>query len=165
MPLFLGIVIAWLLNPFVRWLEGKKVRRGIGSTFAYVILISCIILLIQAIIPLLYSQTVELVENLPNIFSDMKSWAVNLFNNFDSTTINIKSLQENMFLKLDVFSSNLSTSLPTMIIDIATALISSIGTFIIGLVIGFFLLLSCNNLGITLLELIPKGLINHLEAM
>ena len=29
-PLFIGIVIAWLLNPIVNYLEKKKVRRIIG---------------------------------------------------------------------------------------------------------------------------------------
>ena len=155
-PLFIGIVVAWLLNPFVKWLEHKNVRRGIGTVFSYFILVGCIILLVQAIIPLLYNQTAELVENIPNIFSDLKNWILSLFNNFNSSAINIKSVEENFFLRLDEFSSELTTSLPGIIINSATTLVSSIGTFVIGLVIGFFLLLGCNNLGNTLLELIPK---------
>lgn len=155
-PLFIGIIVAWLLNPFVKWLGTKKIRRGIGCIMAYVILVGCIILLIQAIIPLIYNQTIDLVSNFPNIFSDLKNWAVNVFNNFDSTTVNIESVQENLFSRLDEFSNSLATSLPTTIINGATTIISSIGTFIIGLVIGFFLLLSCDNLGNTLLEMLPK---------
>ena len=156
LPLFLGIIIAWLLNPFVKWLEKKNVRRSIGSIFSYVILVGCIILLIKAIIPLLYSQTIELVDNVPNILSDVKSWAVNLFNKFDSSTINIKDIESHFFAQLDSFAKNLSTSLPSLVINAATTLISSIGTFIIGLVIGFFLLLSCDDITSMLLELIPK---------
>lgn len=155
-PLFIGIVVAWLFNPFVKWLETKNVRRSIGTTVSYVILVGCIILLIQAILPLLYNQTIELVENIPNVFSDVKSWAVNLFTKFDSSTINIDSLEKNFFLRLDDFSNNLATSLPTTIIDGATTLISSIGTFIIGLVIGFFLLLGYKNFTDALLEMFPK---------
>ncbi len=157
-PLFIGIVIAWLLNPFVKWLGTKKVRRGIACIFSYVILIGCIILLVQAIIPLLYNQTIELVSNFPNIFSNLKEWTINFFSNFNSTTLDMESVQKNIFMRLDEFSSNLATSLPTMIINGGTALISSIGSFLIGLVIGFFLLLSCNNIGNTLLEMIPKKL-------
>ncbi len=155
-PLFIGIIIAWLLNPFVKFLMSKKVRRSIGCFFAYVVLIGCIMLLIQAILPLLYHQTIDLVSNFPNIFSDLKDWAGNLFNNFNSETVNIEAIKDNLFSRLDLFSSNLATSLPTTIINGATSLISSIGTFIIGLVIGFFLLLSCDNLSNNLLELLPK---------
>ena len=164
-PLFLGIIVAWLLNPFVKWLEKKKVRRGISAAIAYVILLGCIILLVQAIIPLLYNQTIELVSNFPNIFSDLKEWAENIFNKFDTATINVDAIETNLFSKLDEFSSNLATSLPTMIINGATSLISSVGTFLFGLVIGFFLLLSCNNLGNTLLELLPKKFRNSTKEL
>lgn len=155
-PLFLGIVVAWLLNPFVKWLSTKKVRRGIGTAVSYVVLIGCIILLVKAIIPLLYNQTIDLVENLPSIFSSLKNWLVDFFNNIDSNAINIEDIEKNILVKLDEFSSSLSTSLPSIIINLLTSIVSSIGTFIIGLVIGFFLLLSCDNLGNTLLELLPK---------
>ena len=155
-PLFLGIVIAWLLNPFVKWLETKKIRRGLGVAFSYLILIGCILLLIKSIIPLLYNQTIELVENLPNIISDLKDWIEKLLTNLDSNSINIDNVEKNIFSKLDLFSNNLTTSLPTLIINFLSSTISYIGSFVIGLVIGFYLLLSCNNIGSILIEIVPK---------
>ena len=35
LPLFIGLVIAWLLEPFIKWLEGKKVKRTFGAIIAY----------------------------------------------------------------------------------------------------------------------------------
>ena len=164
-PLFLGIVFAWLLNPFVKWLETKKIRRSIGTTVSYLILIVCVFLLIKAIIPLLYNQTIELVENLPSVFSSLKDWLNNLFINIDSNTIDINSIQKNVLVKLDELSSSLTTSLPSVIINAVTTIVSSIGTFIIGLVIGFFLLLSCDNLGIALLDVVPKRFRNSTSEL
>ncbi len=155
-PLFIGIIIAWLLNPFIKLLERKKVRRLIGTIFSYVILISCIVFLIQAIIPLLYNQILELVSNFPNIFSNVKDWTQNLFDNLDSTIFNVDNIEKGITSKLDDMSNSLSTSLPSLIINFLTSAVSYIGTFIMGLIIGFFLLLSCNNLGNTLLDLVPK---------
>lgn len=155
-PLFIGIVVAWLLNPFIKWLEGKKVRRIIGTSFSYMIFIGCIVLLINAIIPLLYDQIIELVENFPNIFSSVKEWIVGILNKLDSSAVNIDSIEKNMLEKLDDFSSGLSTSLPSLLINGVSSAVSSVGTFIIGLVIGFYLILSSNNLGNTLLEMLPK---------
>lgn len=155
-PLFIGIAIAWIFNPFIKWMETKKVRRSIGTTFAYVLLISAIFLLIKAILPLLYSQTIELVENFPNIFASIKDWSQDIFKNIDSSVINVENIEKTIIIRLDEFSNELSTTLPSFIINTASSIISSVGTFIIGLVIGFFLLLSCNNLSATLLELIPS---------
>lgn len=155
LPFFIGVVIAWLLNPFVKWLEKKNIRRSIGVIFSYVILVGCMILLIKAIIPLLYNQTIELVENIPNIFSDIKVWMLDILKKINNSTIDVKNVESNILLQVDNFSKELSISLPSIIINGVTSLISSIGTFIIGLVIGFFLLLSCDNLTSTLFDIIP----------
>ena len=164
-PLFIGIIIAWLLNPFVKWLETKKVRRLFGTGLSYIILIGFFILLIKAIIPLLYNQTIDLVENLPNIFSVVKDWVANIFSNFNSDVINVDNILKTMLLRLDEFSSSLSTSLPSVLINFITSAVSSIGSFVIGLVIGFYLLLSCNNLSTTMLDFIPKKFRSGLDKL
>ena len=155
-PLFLGIVIAWLLNPLVKWLERKKVRRSLGTVFAYFILIFCIFLLIKSIIPLLYTQSIELVDNMPKILSNVKDWIISLLDKFESSSIDIDKIEKNLFNKLDVFSKSLSESLPSLILNTISSIISYIGTFIIGLVIGFYLLLSCNDVSNILIDFIPK---------
>ena len=164
-PLFIGIVVAWLINPFIKWLEGKKVRRIIGTLFAYLIIIGCIALLVNAIIPLLYNQIIELVDNFPKIFSSVKNWIAEILGRVDSKYINIDTVEKNVITRLDEYSRSLSTSLPSLIINGASSAIASIGTFIIGLVIGFFLTLSCGNLGATLLEIFPKKLQNPISEL
>ncbi len=155
-PLFIGIVVAWLLNPLITRFEKKKIRRGIGVAFAYIILIGCIVLLVKAIIPLIYNQTIDLVANFPDIFSSIKDWLFGLFDKLDSSVINLETIEKTLSTRIDSFAGDLSTSLPSIIINSLSIIVSSIGTFIIGLVIGFFLLLSCKNLSNTLLEMVPK---------
>ena len=155
-PLFIGIVVAWLLKPFVKWLEDKKVRRGLGTSLAYVMLIGAIILLVKAIIPLLYNQTIDLVGNFPDIFDSVKNWIEGIFSNVNSSTVNIENFQNNLMIRLDEISVNLSTTLPSFIINSATTVISYIGTFLIGLVIGFFLLLNSYNVENIVMDIIPK---------
>lgn len=164
-PLFIGIVIAWLLNPFVKWLESKKIRRGIGTTLAYIILIAAIFLLINAILPLLYKQTIDLVENFPNIFNTVKNWFSGILGNVESTAINVESIEKNILIRLDEISGNLSTSLPTFLINFIATIISSVGTFLIGLVIGFFLLLSCDDVGAVFYDIVPKKLIKGTKEL
>ena len=164
-PLFIGIVVAWLLNPFVKWLEKKNIRRGIGVSFSYIILIACIFLLVKAIIPLLYNQTIELVGNFPNIFQSLKDWFSTILSNFDSKMINIENVEKTLLLRLDEISKNLSTSMPTFIISSVTSLVSSIGTFVIGLVIGFYLLLGCDNIENIIFDFIPKKIIKSTKEL
>ena len=155
-PLFIGIVVAWLLNPFIKWLEKKGMRRGFGVTISYILLVGFIFVIMKSLIPLLYNQTIDLVENIPSIFDGVESAASNVLDKLDSSSIDIESIQETMSLRLDEYAKSLSTTLPSAIINIFTSTIYSVGTFVIGLVIGFFLLLGCNNLGNTLLDIVPK---------
>ena len=155
-PLFIGIVVAWLLNPFVKWLETKKIRRGIGTTLSYIVLAAALFLIVEALIPLIYNQTIDLVENLPNIFSSVKEWLTGLLNNINSSAINVENIEKNLLIRLDEFSLSLSTTLPSFVINSVSTIISSIGTFLIGLVIGFYLLLSCENTGNLIFDIVPK---------
>lgn len=164
-PLFIGVVIAWLLNPFVRWLEKKNVRRGLGVALSYIILIAALFLLVKAIIPILYNQILDLVGNIPNIFLDLKNWALGIFDNIKFNSIDISSIRNNILDSLDNTSTNLSTKVPTLTINFLTSAISSIGTFLIGLVIGFFLLLGCDNLSKNFLEFVPKKIRNSTREL
>ena len=155
-PLFIGIIIAWLLKPFVKWLEERKISRGLGTGFAYAILIGALLLLVKAIIPLLYNQTVDLVGNLPDIAGTIKNWVEGIFSNVNSSAVNIENFKSNLMIRLDELTVNLSTILPSLIINSVTTIISYIGTFLIGLVIGFFLLLKPNNVSNVLNDIIPK---------
>ena len=52
-PLFIGFIIAWLFDPLVKWLQKKGIRRSIGTTITYVILLGFIALVMGGLIPLL----------------------------------------------------------------------------------------------------------------
>ena len=38
LPLFIGIFIAWLFDPFIKWLETKKIRRTLGAVITYLLI-------------------------------------------------------------------------------------------------------------------------------
>ena len=119
-------------------------------------LILFVFLVVNALLPLIYNQTIDLVGNFPKIFSSLKDWINNLFNNFDSSVINTSNISNSIFSRLDEFSNSLSTSLPSIVINGISAVASSVGSFIIGLVIGFYLLISCNNIGNNIMDFIPR---------
>lgn len=62
-PLFIGIVVAWLLNPAVTWLQKRGIRRGLGTTVAYVVMFSFLFIIMQAIIPMLIEQINEFAKH------------------------------------------------------------------------------------------------------
>ena len=155
-PLFIGIVIAWLLNPVVNYLEKKGIRRIIGVSLSYVVLIALIYLILNSIIPLAYNQMSDLSQMVPKIISNTESIIDKIlgrFNNIDA--INVSELKDKIIGVADGYANGIYNDLPNHIVGIVRGFISGAGTFLIGMIIGFFLLLGFNNVGDSLMIFVP----------
>lgn len=155
-PLFIGIVIAWLLNPVVNYLEKKKVRRIIGVSLSYVVLLAIIFLILNSIIPLAYNQISDLSQLVPKIISNIESIidkVLGHFNNIDA--INVSELKDKIIGAAGGYANGIYNDLPNHVVDIVRGFISGAGTFLIGMIIGFFLLLGFNNVGDSLMIFVP----------
>lgn len=87
MPIIIGLVLAYLMNPVMLWLERiclkffekkindkhkvKKVSRGIAIAGSVIILIAVIALLIAAIVPSVISSVTGLIKVLPDSVSSV----------------------------------------------------------------------------------------------
>ena len=155
-PLFIGIVIAWLLNPVVNYMQKKGIRRIIGVSLSYVVLIAIIYLILNSIIPLAYNQISDLSQLVPKILSNIESIIDKIlghFNNIDA--INVSELKDKIVGVADGYANGIYNDLPNHIVDIVRGFISGAGTFLIGMIIGFFLLLGFNNVGDSLMIFVP----------
>lgn len=165
-PLFVGLVVAWLLNPFVKWLAKKRIKRPLGVVIAYVLLISIFALLIGTIIPVLYEQIIDFADTLPSLFTTIEEWMTGFFNNLNNKLpFDLETIKENAFVQVEEFGKTLYSSLPGVILSVGRTLVSGLSTFLVGLVIGFFLLLSFDNMEETYIYLFPKKWRNDAETL
>ncbi len=156
-PLFIGIMVAWLLNPFVKWLKKYKIKRLPGVIISYILLIGIIALFMGTLIPVLYEQIVDFVESLPSLFSQIEEWLNGAFARLENIeNLDIATMKDNMVTSLEEFGGSLASSLPGYVLNFGKTLISGLSTFLVGLVIGFFLLLSFENIEETFIYLFPK---------
>ena len=155
-PLFIGIVIAWLFSPLVNFLTKKKVKRGLAVAIVYIVLISAVVLILGAIIPTLYKQIQDFAAVIPNIFDKIHKWLNAIFKSLGSINgLNIKEIQSNLYAQIEGIGTNLTSDLPKVIISGVSAVFSGLGNILIGLIIGFFLLLSFDNME-NLIGFLPK---------
>ncbi len=142
-PLFIGFFIAWLFNPFVTWLQKKGVRRGLGTLLTYILFLGLVYLLLSTIIPLLIDQVNDFVKNIPSILNTIYVWIDNIFAKFQKIdNIDIASIKDNIYLAIENFGQNLTNSLPELTFKIGKSLFSGLGAILIGLIIGFYLLMN-----------------------
>lgn len=155
-PLFIGIVIAWLLNPVVNYLEKRGIRRVIGISLSYVVLIAIIYLILNSLIPLAYNQVSDLSQLVPKILNNIEGIIDNILNRFNNIdAVNVSDLKVKIINAADGYAKGFYDTLPNNIIGIVRNFLSGAGTLLIGMIIGFFLLLGFNNVGDSLLIFVP----------
>ena len=158
LPLFIGLIIAWLLEPFIKWLEGKRIKRTFGAIIAYLILFLVILLVLWALIPLLADQIKEFLRIVPSVFDSIRSWTVDALDKLDSISgLDVNALKDKIFSNFENIAEHITGTLPETIISVVSSIFSGLGTFVLGLIIGFFLLISFDNTN-NLFNFIPKNI-------
>lgn len=156
-PLFIGLVIAWLFNPLVNFMEKKGIKRIFGVLIIYIILIGTIILIVGSILPILYDQILSFVESVPSLFRDIESVFNNILEKFKEIDgISVDNIKSTIMTQIENFSNDLTSGISTGIVSLIKGLVSGVTTLAVGLVIGFFFLLSFKDVGDTLTVFIPK---------
>ena len=131
LPLFIGILIAWLFDPFVRWLETKKIKRTFGAIITYLIILLVIFLVLVTLIPLLIEQVREFARIIPNVFDTVKVWGSDFFNSLQSSNvIDFSKVEKEVFSTIEGFAKNITTTLPQNILGIISNLFSGLGVVV-----------------------------------
>src|SRR5574344_625035 len=90
LPVFIGLFVAWLFDPAVKFLKRKGIKRGVGALIIYAIFGAFFVILIAMIIPVLTEQINDFVGTIPSIFNTIKEWVVNLVENINIEGFDIK---------------------------------------------------------------------------
>ena len=161
LPLFIGLFIAWLLDPIVSKLKEKGIRRGFGTAICYIVFLGIVFLIVNALIPLLSEQINEFVSNtIPGVYDACRNWINNIFDKFNGIeNFDANGMKLELFAKLESIATNLTSSLPAILVTFVTNLFSGVGTFAIGMIIGFYILLDFDKHVRLIYSLVP----NHLQ--
>jgi len=156
-PIFIGLLIAWLCDPIVRFLQRKKIPRFVACILVYLVLLGLIFLLLYAFLPTFVRQIGDFVGTIPDILKDLKVFGNKIFDNFSSTGVDVKAIQDKVYKTVEDFGVGLTTNLPNTIINITKALISGGVNFVLGLMIGFYMLFDFDKINITVINHLPNA--------
>lgn len=163
-PFFIGIIIAWLLDPIVTWLQKNGFKRAIATVMVFLSFISLVVLFFVLLIPSFADQINEFIGSAPNVLNNIKNFGENLFdklnNIYDYDFTNIK---EQLYGGLSNVVSELTVTLPNKVISIASSIVSGGLNIIFGLFIAFYMLFDFNNVRKHLFNLLPKSI--HADAI
>jgi len=72
-PFLLGGMLAYILNPFVTWLERHRVNRTIGAVIAVALIAGLLVLFVLIVVPLLTKEIRLLIERLPGVLDQLST--------------------------------------------------------------------------------------------
>ena len=155
-PLFIGWFIAWLLNPIVKKLTEKKVKRGLAVVIAYLVMLLVVGGICVFTIPSLGDQISDILSAIPKITNDIKGWIDDIFVKLSNLSLeNLDTVKASFMAKIENFSTGIQTNLPETAVNIVSSLISGIGKIIISLVLGFYILYDFDKVSAGFLGLFP----------
>lgn len=155
-PVFIGIVIAYLLNPLItRMTANKKLNRLFATIIIFIIFIVVSYLLLQYLIPLVINEINELIKYLPTVFDTVNGFINNLLTKLNLEELN-KANNLNMNNILNGILNAYTNDMPTKILSLLTSFVSKTGTLLLSLIIGFYLCLDFDRASEFLYIFIPK---------
>lgn len=156
-PIFIGFLIAWLFDPLVRWLQKKKIPRILGCVICYLIIFGILLLLLYLLIPTFVDQIKDFAATIPELLKNSKNILDKFFETFSKTTgVKVSGIKEEVYKALESFGVNLTTNIPTALLNVGKSLFSGGVTFVLGLMIGFYMLFDFDKLNENLENSLPK---------
>ena len=156
-PLFIGWFIAWLLNPLVRKIQEKGVKRGLSVTFAFVLLLLIIFLIVAFTLPSLATQISELVSSLPALVSSVQGWIDNIFLKISNLSLtNLDAVKASFMSSLTDMANSIQVGLPQFIVNLVSGTANGIGKIVLGLILGFYILYDFDKVSDGFISMIPK---------
>lgn len=157
-PLFIGLVVAWLFDPIVTYFTKKNLSRKLSTFIVYLLFFIIIGIILGMIFPLLSDQLTDFAKTIPQIIDSIKNWISDIFSNFKNIEgFDAEGVKNNLFANIEGYAGDLTSSLPTIIVNLVSVLFSGLGVVVVGLIIGFYILISFDNFG-DALEFLPENI-------
>ena len=155
-PFFIGFVIAWLLRPLVLRLNKKTNNNTLSSVIVFGSFVLLLLIILYTFIPTIYSEINELVGLLPSFIEKIIDSINEIYKNFVENGVNLAEFKNKLILNITTLGADIAKSLPTTVINIIASLFSGIGTFVMGLIIGIYMLIDYENIGKHFKKIFPK---------
>lgn len=156
-PIFIGFLIAWLFDPLVRWLQKKKVPRILGCIISYLILIGALFLLLYLLIPTFADQIKDFAATIPDLIKNAKEILDKFFASFSKITgIKVAGIKKEVYTVIENIGLTLTTAVPSTLVSVGSSILNFGIKFVLGLMIGFYMLFDFNKLGNSLEKTLPK---------
>lgn len=155
-PLFIGIFLSWLMEPFVNYFVKNKVSRKLATFVVYLVLIFLIILILALIVPEFIAQLNELIKKIPSLLTSVNTFISDLFKSLSSSNFDTSTMKDNLLESINKFVNDLTTNNLSGLASTLSSSIKFISNIFLGIIIGIYLSLDFFKVNKYFRMIIPK---------
>lgn len=135
-PFLLAFVFAYILNPFVKKLEERGVRRSLALVFVILIVLGLLVGLLWLTVPVIYDQLIAFSKTVTDVITDISG-------RFD---LNLGSYKQAITDTLNELIKNLGSYISNGTIDILGKSVNFLTNAIIVFIVGIYLLIDMDKI-------------------
>lgn len=155
-PFFIGFIIAWLFNPIVKFLCNHKFNRVWATILVYVIFLIFLSVFVIYSVPTITNQLNEFLSIFPKL-SEIATDIIDKVCEFLTPILNedVENVKTELYNSVIGIAKDITIGLPDKVISLVTSIMSGLGTFLIGLFIGLYMLFDFDNVSKVLINFLP----------
>jgi len=164
-PLFIGIFIAWLMEPFINYFVKNKVSRKLATAVVYLVLLFLIVLIAALILPEFVLQLNELIKKVPDLLNSANKFINNIFASLSSGSFDTTEMKNNLVNSLNKFVNNITTNDLSGLVSKLSSSLKFVSNIFLGLLIGIYLSLDYRKITRFIRRITPRKYHDELETL
>jgi predicted PurR-regulated permease PerM len=156
-PLFLALIVVFVLNPFVTALQQRGVHRLVGAAIGFLAFLAVLVLLGILVIPSIIDQASGFAGEFPDLYDRLADQVVSVGERFglDSSLWSYDQILD--YLNDPENQDTILSVVFGQIGSLSSGVFEFILVFLLGPVVAFYLLIDLPNVQQRLLDLVPHG--------
>ncbi|HLD20174.1 MAG TPA: AI-2E family transporter, partial [Patescibacteria group bacterium] len=160
--LFLALIFASAIDPWVDWFERRKMPRWLGMLVMYIAFFSIIILIFVQLIPALREQVNQVTTYFPKYYESVQT----VIGNFQLSTPQNTQSSDTLHQSLQGVSDQINKwTNPSNLFSAASGVIGSVAMFVLVLVLTFYLVVEDRGMKRALRAVTPDKIQPYLTQL
>lgn len=157
----ISMILAYIINPLVSYLETKKISRRLGVLIVYVGFILIFVVLFLVVLPKTIEELRNLFTSLPNLVNDLNLGILDSADHIEKVTnIDMSRILNNVQDGIEQYLNSLQTSLLDRLRSMASGMYAAFGrivSFILVLILTYYFTVDKNRIKVKMYKMIPSG--------
>ena len=155
LPLFIGFIIAWLLDPLIKKIT-KKIPRIPATILVYLVIIIIVGGLIALVVPNIGKEIKDLVTQIPSSIKDIEVFINHVAHKISIFGIDGDVTKKEIFANLAALGASLTDNLATYVLNAGKGVINFFAVLGLSLIVAIYLSFDFDKLRIKLKKVLPK---------